>query len=111
LDQARSTFSTPWSSFRLGYFQGDGGVGALPFFFQGEGVVGALPFFFQGDGGVGALPFAIKTAPLSLEVTADFRPIAPTRTNIANATTVSCLDIVPPRYGTTAEVQYLERHQ
>jgi len=77
------------------------------------GGVGAPPFNRHsfGVGGVGAPPFAIKTAPLSFDVTADFRLIAPTRINIDAAITVSCLDIVPPRYGTTAEVQYLRRHQ
>lgn len=72
--------------------------------------MGALPFL-HGDGGVGALPFAMMTAPLSRDVTADFRPIAPTRTSIARARTASCLDIVPPRYTTTTEVQYLFKHQ
>ena len=60
--------------------------------------MGALPFFFQGEGGVGALPFAINTAPLSFEATTDFRPIALTRMNIDAEITASCLDIVPPRY-------------
>jgi len=85
-------------------FHGEGGVGAPPFFFHGDGGVGAPPFSFQGDGGVGAPPFAIKTAPLSFDVTADFRLIAPTRITIDAATTASCLDIVPPRYTATAEV-------
>jgi hypothetical protein len=77
------------------FFQGDGGVGAVPFL-HGDGGVGAVPFF-QGDGGVGAVPFAMITAPLSFEVTADFKPIAVTRIAIATARTVSRLDIVPPR--------------
>jgi len=92
----------------LGYFfQGDGGVGAPPFF-HGDGGVGAPPFFhgdggvgappfLHGEGGVGAPPFAIITAPLSFEVTADFKPMAVTRIAIATARTVSRLDIVPPR--------------
>jgi hypothetical protein len=94
---------------------GVGGVGAPPFSLQSLGVggVGAPPFSFQslGVGGVGAPPFAINTAPLSFDVTADFKLIAPTRINIDAAITASCLDIVPPRYGATAEVQYLRRNQ
>jgi hypothetical protein len=94
----------------LAYFQGDGGVGAPPFFFHGDGGVGAPPFFFQGDGGVGAPPFAMTVTPLPLPATTVFRPIAPTRTSIA-ATTVIFFDIVPPRNTTFPEVMYLFRHQ
>jgi hypothetical protein len=74
-----------------GYFQGDGGTG-MPFF-QGLGGTG-IPFF-QGLGGTG-IPLAIITGPSPWAVTTIFRPIAPTRTNITNKTTVSNLDIVPP---------------
>jgi hypothetical protein len=73
------------------YFQGVGGTGALPFF-HGVGGTGALPFF-QGVGGTGALPLAMITAPLSCEVTAVFRLIAPTRIIMARRTTVSLRDI------------------
>jgi hypothetical protein len=103
--------ATPWTNLRSVYFQGEGGVGALPFLFHGEGGVGALPFLFQGEGGVGALPFTINTAPLSFEVTADFSPIALTRINIDAAITASRLDIVPPRYTATAGARYLKRYQ
>ena len=66
----------------LAYFQGDGGVGAPPFFFHGDGGVGAPPFLFHGDGGVGAPPFAMTVTPLPLPATtAVLRPIAPTRTS------------------------------
>src|SRR6266853_5071928 len=102
------------------FFQGDGGAGAPPFF-QGDGGAGAPPFFhgdggagappfFHGDGGAGAPPFAMTTEPLPLPATAVFSPIAPTRMTIA-ATTVSFLDIVPPRNTTIPEVLYRFRHQ
>src|SRR5258707_12479292 len=105
---------------RTTYFQGDGGAGAPPFFhgdggagappfFQGDGGAGAPPFF-HGDGGAGAPPFAMTTEPLPLPATAVFSPIAPTRMTSA-ATTVSFLDIVPPRNTTIPEVLYRFRHQ
>src|SRR6266852_605824 len=105
---------------RTPYFQGDGGAGAPPFFhgdggagappfFQGDGGAGAPPFFHV-DGGAGAPPFAMITDPLPLPATAVFSPIAPTRMTIA-ATTVSFLDIVPPRNTTIPEVLYRFRHQ
>ena len=89
----------------LAYFQGDGGVGAPPFFFHGDGGVGAPPFLFHGDGGVGAPPFAMTVTlpPPPLPATAVLRPIAPTRMSIA-ATTVIFFDIVPPRNTTFPEV-------
>jgi hypothetical protein len=103
------------------YFQGVGGAGAPPFF-HGVGGAGAPPFFhgvggagappfFHGVGGAGAPPFATRTGPLLLPATAVFRPMAPTKTSIARATTPSIFDIVPPRYTTTAEILYLFRHQ
>ena len=94
----------------LAYFQGDGGVGAPPFFFHGDGGVGAPPFLFHGDGGVGAPPFAMTVTSLLLPATAVLRPIAPTRTSSA-ATTVIFFDIVPPRNTSFPEVMYLFRHQ
>src|SRR5258708_39569120 len=90
------------------FFHGDGGAGAPPFF-HGDGGAGAPPFF-HGDGGAGAPPFAMITDPLPLPATAVFSPIAPTRITSA-ATTVSFLDIVPPRNATIPEVLYRFRHQ
>jgi len=71
-------------------FHGAGG-GAEPFHGAGGG---AEPF--HGAGG-GAEPFAIITVPFAWVVTADRKPIAPTRTSITARTTKLSLNIVPPK--------------
>jgi hypothetical protein len=73
------------------YFQGVGGGGAPPFF-HGVGGGGAPPFF-HGVGGGGAPPLAMITVPSLCEATAVFRPMAPTKTNMARNTTASLRDI------------------
>jgi hypothetical protein len=76
------------------YFQGDGGGGAPPIF-QGDGGGGAPPIF-QGDGGGGAPPMdAVNVDPSLCAATTVFRPIAPTRINMA-ASRASLRDIMCP---------------
>lgn len=75
----------------ISYFQGTGGTGAPPFF-HGTGGTGAPPFF-HGTGGTGAPPLAIITAPSLCAITTVFKPIAPTKTNMARSRIVSLRDI------------------